>query len=176
MIATKIGFFGFRVHFDPVKLRFCQLLFYPFLNKIRRLNHVHYKYWSKCWYLSLKTALEAVSDENRPKFFKANFIPLKLTYLRFFWLIMGKIKCSLCLKKPAKKSIFVPKIALRVERSDPARNPYFPANFLSARLKCSRLLHNCGKFLLLNWRALGLELLDKPMHNIQFHLNWWNII
>ncbi len=27
----------------------------------------------------LKTALEAVGDENRPKFFKANFIPLKLT-------------------------------------------------------------------------------------------------
>jgi len=32
----------------------------------------------------LKTALEAVSDENRPKFFKANFNPLKLTFLRFF--------------------------------------------------------------------------------------------
>ncbi len=46
--------------------------------------------------LSLKTALEAVGDENRPKFFKANFNPLKLTFLRFFWLIMGKIKCSLC--------------------------------------------------------------------------------
>ena len=27
----------------------------------------------------LKTALEAVDFENRPKFFKANFIPLKLT-------------------------------------------------------------------------------------------------
>ncbi len=27
----------------------------------------------------LKMALEAVGDENRPKFFKANFIPLKLT-------------------------------------------------------------------------------------------------
>ena len=31
-----------------------------------------------------KTALEAVGDENRPKFFKANFNPLKLTFLRFF--------------------------------------------------------------------------------------------
>ena len=38
----------------------------------------------KCWYLFLKTALEAVSDENRPKFFKAYFIPLKLTYLWIF--------------------------------------------------------------------------------------------
>ncbi len=30
---------------------------------------------SECWYLPLKTALEAVGDENRPKFFKANFNP-----------------------------------------------------------------------------------------------------
>ncbi len=51
---------------------------------------------------------------------------------------MGKIKFSLCLKKKkAKKSIFAPKIASRVERSDPARNSYFPADFLSARLQCT---------------------------------------
>ena len=31
-----------------------------------------------------KTALEAAGDEYRPKFFKANFNPLKLTFLRFF--------------------------------------------------------------------------------------------
>ncbi len=43
---------------------------------------------------------------------------------------MGRIKCSLCFKKKqAKKSIFAPKIALRVERSDPARNSYFPPTF-----------------------------------------------
>jgi hypothetical protein len=43
---------------------------------------------------------------------------------------MGKIKFSLCLKKKqAKKSIFAPKIAPRVERSDPARNSYFLATF-----------------------------------------------
>jgi len=34
MIATKIGFFGFRVHFDPLKVRICQLLCYTFLHKI----------------------------------------------------------------------------------------------------------------------------------------------
>ncbi len=34
MIATKIGFFAFRVHFDPLKLRFPELLFYSFLHKI----------------------------------------------------------------------------------------------------------------------------------------------
>jgi hypothetical protein len=59
---------------------------------------------------------------------------------------MGKIKFSSCLKKKqAKKSIFAPKIALRVERSDLARNSYFPADFLSARLQCSQLLWKCAK-------------------------------
>ena len=48
-------------------------------------------------------------------------------------------------KKQAKKSIFAPKIALRVERSDPARNSYFPADFLSARLQRSQLLWNFAK-------------------------------
>jgi hypothetical protein len=33
MIATKIGFFAFRVHFGPLKLRFSQLLFHTFLHK-----------------------------------------------------------------------------------------------------------------------------------------------
>ncbi len=59
---------------------------------------------------------------------------------------MGKIKCSLCLKKKqAKKLIFAPKIALRVERSDPAQNSFFPADFLSARFRCSQLPRNCVK-------------------------------
>ncbi len=73
-------------------------------------------------------------------------------------------------------SFFAPKIDLRVERSVPAQKPYFTADFLSFRLQCSRLLHNCGKFLLLNGWAWGLELLEKRTHDIQFHLNWWNII
>jgi hypothetical protein len=45
-------------------------------------------------------------------------------------------------KKHAKKLIFAPSIALRVQRSDVARNPYFAADFLNARFQCSRLLHN----------------------------------
>ena len=50
---------------------------------------------------------------------------------------MGKIKYILCLKKKlAKKFIFAPKIALRVERSDPARNHKFRADFLNARSQC----------------------------------------
>jgi hypothetical protein len=48
-------------------------------------------------------------------------------------------------KKQAKKLIFAPKIALRVELSDPARNSFFPADFLSARLQCSQFLWNCAK-------------------------------
>jgi hypothetical protein len=63
MIATKIGFFAFQVHFDTLKLRFFHFLFFLFYTKI------------------LKTALEAVGDENRHKFSKANFNPLKLTFL-----------------------------------------------------------------------------------------------
>ncbi len=49
---------------------------------------------------------------------------------------MGKIKCSLCWKKQAKKLIFAPKIALRVERPDPARNHKFRADYLNACLQC----------------------------------------
>jgi hypothetical protein len=91
-------------------------------------------------------ALKVIRDENRTKFFKANFIPLELTILVFFYIIMGRIKCSLCFKKKqAKKLFFAPKIALRVECSDPARNPYFPADFLSACFRCSRLPSNCVK-------------------------------
>jgi hypothetical protein len=41
--------------------------------------------------------------------------------------------------------IFAPKITLRADRSDPARNHHFPADFLSAHLQCSQLLRNCAK-------------------------------
>jgi hypothetical protein len=76
-------------------------------------------------------------------------------------------------KKQAKKSIFAPEIALRVERSDPARNSYFLWNcakikavFVRARgerrleigqtigLKCSmthspgKIEYNCGYFIM----------------------------
>ncbi len=48
-------------------------------------------------------------------------------------------------KKQAEKLIFDPKIALRVELSDLARNSFFPADFLDARLQCSQFLWNCAK-------------------------------
>ncbi len=79
MTATKIGFLAFQVHFDPLKLRASQLLFYLFYTKLYDLNVLYFRYRSEFWYSPHKTALEAVDDENRPKFFKANFIPLKLT-------------------------------------------------------------------------------------------------
>jgi hypothetical protein len=63
-------------------------------------------------------------------------------------------------KKKAKKSIFAPKIALRVERSDPPRNSYFPADFLSARLQCSQLLWKCAKIKAVYRRAQGERGLD----------------
>jgi hypothetical protein len=40
--------------------------------------------------LSLKTALKSVCDENQPKFFKANFIPLELTILCLFLHNLGQ--------------------------------------------------------------------------------------
>ncbi len=74
---------------------------------------------------------------------------------------MGRIKCRLCLKKKqAKKSIFAPKIALRVERSDPARNSCFPADFLRARFRCSQLPRNCVKIRAVYRRARGERGLD----------------
>ena len=33
MIATKIGFFAFRVHFGPLKLRYSHFLFYTFFSQ-----------------------------------------------------------------------------------------------------------------------------------------------
>ena len=63
-------------------------------------------------------------------------------------------------KKQAKKLIFAPKIALRVELSDPARNSFFPADFLSAHLQCSQLLWNCAKIKAVYRRALGERRLE----------------
>ncbi len=80
-------------------------------------------------------ALEAVGDENRPKFFNAYFIPLKLTNLWIFLHNFGQK--FMFKKKQAKKLIFDPKIALRTKRSDPARNHQFCADFLNVRLQCS---------------------------------------
>jgi hypothetical protein len=57
--------------------------------------------------------------------------------------------------------IFAPKIALRADRSDPARNHHFPAHFLSARLQCSQLLRNCAKIKAVYRRAQGERRLEK---------------
>ncbi len=74
---------------------------------------------------------------------------------------MGRIKYSLCLKKKqAKKLIFAPKIALRVECSDPARDHQFCADFLNVRLQCSQLLWNCAKIKVVYRRARGEQGLD----------------
>jgi hypothetical protein len=53
-----------------------------------------------------------------------------------------------------------PKIALRVELSDPARNSFFPADFLSARLQCSQFLWNCAKIKAVYRRGQGEQGLD----------------
>jgi hypothetical protein len=58
-------------------------------------------------------------------------------------------------KKQAKKLIFDPKIAMRTERSDPARKNQFCADFLNVRLQCSQLLRNCAKIKAVYRRARG---------------------
>ncbi len=63
-------------------------------------------------------------------------------------------------KKTGQKVIFAPKITLRVEHSDPAQNSFFPADFLSARLQCSKLLWNCAKIKAVYPRARGERGLD----------------
>ncbi len=69
---------------------------------------------------------------------------------------MGKIKCSLCFKKKqAKKLIFAPKMAQRVELSDPAQNSFFPADFLSACFRCSQLPRNYFNITAVYPRARG---------------------
>jgi hypothetical protein len=83
------------------------------------------------YYLPLKTALEAVGDE---KFFKANFNPIYISQIGSSWAELNVVHVY---KKTGPKSkFFAPKIALRVERSDPARNHKFCDNFLNAPLQC----------------------------------------
>ncbi len=79
--------------------------------------------------------------------FQSQFYPFKINHsLTVFAYLWAELNVDyIFLKKQAKKTIFAPKIALRVECSDPARNPYFPADFLSACFRCSRLLRNCVK-------------------------------
>ncbi len=79
MIATKIGFFAFRVHFGLLKLRYSQLYFFTQNLKILMFyiigkgQNVDIYSSKRLWRLSVTNI--------RPKFFKAYFIPLKLTNL-----------------------------------------------------------------------------------------------
>jgi hypothetical protein len=72
--------------------------------------------------------------------FQSQLYPFKinpsLTVFAYSWAELNED--YIFFKKQAKKTIFAPKIALRVECSD-------PADFLSARFRCSRLLRNCVK-------------------------------
>jgi hypothetical protein len=93
----------------------------------------------------------SIGDENRTKFFKANFNPLKInTSLSFFGSSWAKLTVVYVKKKQAKKLNFAPKIALRTECSDTAQIPYFSADFLSARFYAVGFSTNVEKFLQLN--------------------------
>ena len=80
MITIKIGNFAFRVHFNPLQLRFSQLLLYPFFTQNCKIlmsyiigigigQNVDIYSSKRLWKLSVT------------KIDKAHFIPLKLTNL-----------------------------------------------------------------------------------------------
>ncbi len=79
MIATKIGFFAFRVHFGLKIKIFSTFILYFFTQNCMILMFYLIGVGQNVDIYPSK--LETVGDKNRPKFFKANFIPLKLTSL-----------------------------------------------------------------------------------------------
>ena len=147
---------------------------------MKDLNVLFYRYRSKCWYLFLKTALEAVGDENRPKFFKAYFIPLKLTNLWIFCIILGKIKCYLCLKKKTGQKVNI----CLWNRSKSIALWSGPKSLCSRRLfECPLAVQSASpplwQVLQLNGRPLRLELLKKrthARHSVSSQLVKYNII
>jgi hypothetical protein len=93
--------------------------------------------------------------------FKSQLYPLKINItLTFFTYSWAEVNIVYALKKAGKKVNFYPKIALRTERFDPARNSYFTAHFSNAGFKCSRPLRNCGNIKQLYGRGQGECWLD----------------
>ncbi len=87
--CNKNWIFCFPSKLWPLKIKISPNFSYLY-TKLCDLEVLKNMFWPKCWYLPLKMSPEAVSDENRTKFFKANFNPLKLTFLRLYLKIMGR--------------------------------------------------------------------------------------
>ncbi len=67
---------------------------------------------------------EIFGNENQTVFFKLNFNPLELTFVRFFGMFLWKIELSSFFFNSGPKICFLPlKLALRVKRSYTAHSP-----------------------------------------------------
>jgi hypothetical protein len=103
---------------------------------------------------------EIFGNENQTVFFKLNFNPLELTFVRFFGVCLCKMEWSSIFKKSGPKICFLPlKLALRVEHSYMAHSPI------------STLFHTVRKRLttdLPTWRKLSY--LHKEFCNAR---GWW---
>ncbi len=90
---------------------------------------------------------EIFGNENQTVFFKLNFNPLELTFVRFFGVCLCKMEWSLFFRKSGPKICFLTlKLALRVEHSYMAHSPF------------STLFHTVRKRLttdLPTWRKLS---------------------
>jgi hypothetical protein len=77
---------------------------------------------------------EIFGNKDQTVFFKPNFNPFKLTFVRFFGMFWCKIERSSFLKKSGPKISFLPlKLALRVKLSYTAHSPIPPCSTLSER-------------------------------------------
>ncbi len=63
MIAIKIEFFASQVSFGPLKLKFLWFFSSYLYTELWDIEVLKSRFRSKCWYLPLKFAPEAVGDE-----------------------------------------------------------------------------------------------------------------
>ena len=139
MIATKIGLFCFPSAFWPLKIKMfstfilyfftqnCMIFIFYFIGKGQ---NVDINPSQRLWKLSVTKTATVFQSQLYP--FKIN---PSLTVFAYSWAELNED--YIFFKKQAKKTIFAPKIALRVECSDPARNHQLCADFLNVRLQCS---------------------------------------
>ncbi len=67
---------------------------------------------------------EIFGNENQTEYFKLNFNPLELKFVRFFGMLLCKIELSSLFKQSAQKFVSYPlKLALKVQRSYTAHSP-----------------------------------------------------
>jgi hypothetical protein len=123
MIVIKNLNICLQVDFNPLKLIF-----------LRFFLDVHVQKWMIVMFIKKSgqkvdikpsnVCQEIFGNENQTVFFKLNFNPLELTFVRFFGVCLCKMEWSSIFKKSGPKICFLPlKLALRVEHSYTAHSP-----------------------------------------------------